>query len=132
MSARNLDSFSVPAFEKGDVDVGNFDHEAHVYVGWLYLEKWQTAEAIERFTAALKRLTVQLGVPGKYHETITWFYMLAIAERRRQGESWLQFRAANTDLLDRSDNILQRYYRPATLATERARSGFVLPDLLAA
>ena len=95
------------------------------------------AEAIERFTAALKRLTVKLGVPGKYHNTITWFFMLIIAERRNgeagtSGLEWSDFRRNNDDLFRRDENVLHRYYKAETLATDAARRTFVLPDKLVA
>ena len=115
------------------MDAEAFNHEAHVYVGWLYLEKYPLAEAIQKFTTALKRLTVKLGVPGKYHDTITWFFMLAIAERRTVCETgdWLVFCASNDDLCD-SGQLLCRYYSKTVLASDKARKSFVLPDLIAA
>lgn len=75
-------ALSIDDFEQSRVDGGSFDHEAHVYMAWLYLGQYPLTEAIDRFTSALKRLTLELGVPGKYHDTITWFFMLIIAQRR--------------------------------------------------
>ena len=40
------------------------------------------------------------------------------------------FAAANMDLLSSRPSILDRYYRAGTLASERARRSFVLPDRL--
>ena len=127
MSGNARSALTIDAFEAGSIDAGAFDHEAHVYVAWLYLDAFATAEAIDRFTAALKRLTARLGVAEKYHETITWFYMLAIAERRKPNESWTDFRRANPELFDKSDDILARYYDRETLASNRARTTFLLP-----
>ena len=73
---------SIAAMESGDIDAATFDHESHVYLGWLYVREYPLTEAIGRFTGALRRLTEKLGVPGKYHDTISWFYLLLIAERR--------------------------------------------------
>lgn len=123
---------TIENFERAAIDPEQFNHEAHIYMAWAYLDRYPVAEAIGRFTDALKRLTAELGVPGKYHETITWFYLLLIAERRGAEQSWAEFRAANPDLFDHSDNVLARYYRSATLASERARRSFVLPDTVAA
>ncbi len=125
------EQLTIESFESGDIDADAFDHEAHVYMAWLYLERFPVTSALARFTAALKSLTERLGVPGKYHDTITWFYLLLIAERRDPGADWSEFRARNDDLFDRSDDVLRRYYRVETLASERARARFVLPDLRA-
>jgi hypothetical protein len=125
---------TIDDMEASRIDGGSFDHEAHVYTAWLYLERYPVTEAIERYTSALKRLTLKLGVPGKYHETITWFFMLIIAERRKgkANHDWTAFEADNDDLLRREDNVLSRYYSKETLATDAARRSFVLPDRLVA
>lgn len=133
MNAVLMPDLSIEALEDGSVDPEAFDHEAHIYMGWLYLERFGLTEAIQRFSAALQRLTRRLGIPDKYHETITWFYLLLLAERRASAETqdWFSFRRDNDDLFGRGDrSILFRYYRRATLAGPKARRLFVLPDRL--
>ena len=134
MSVQAAPRISVAALEDGSIDAQAFDHAAHVYAAWLYLEQYAPADALAAFSAALQRLTHKLGVPGKYHETITWFYMLLIAERRAAGcgGDWAEFRHDNPDLFCRDNDIIGRYYSNDLLASERARKAFVLPDRLAA
>jgi len=134
VSAAPIPQFTVELFEAGTIDVDAFDHNAHIYLAWLYLEKHALPEAIQKFSAALKRLTTQLGIPGKYHETITWFFMFLIEERREESSTcdWYAFRRENDDLFARGeDGILNRYYKHATLGSDRARRSFLLPDRLA-
>jgi hypothetical protein len=127
-------ALSIDDLEQSRIEGASFDHEAHVYLAWLYLDRYPVTEAIERYTAALKRLTAKLGVPGKYHDTITWFFMLIIAQRRIGNVSadWQDFKEKNADLLSREANVLNRYYSKETLATDAARQSFVLPDRLVA
>ena len=134
MTDDTLKKCSIEAFERGDIDVEHFNHEAHVYMGWLYLEEFDATEAIARISAALKRITLQLGVPDKYHATITWFFMFVIAERRAfaVSQDWNSFRRDNGDLFSRDNNVLNRYYNKQTLASSAARERFVLPDRLVA
>lgn len=64
-------------------------------------------------------------------EDCTWAFLLLIRERMaRPGreQAWLQFAASNTDLLQWEDNILKKYYRDETLASNLARSTFLFPD----
>lgn len=133
MNAVAAPQFSIASFEAGTIDADEFDHEAHIYVAWLYLEQYPLLEAVGRFTDAIRRLTVRLGVPGKYHETITWFFMFLIDERRaglRAGD-WFSFHRNNVDLFARGeDNILSRYYSSDLLGSDRAKQSFVLPDRL--
>jgi hypothetical protein len=132
MNAVVAPGLDIEAFERGEIDAEAFDHEAHVFLAWRYLERLALPAALEAFDAALRRLTVKLGVPGKYHATVTWFFMLLIAERRAgdPGADWRRFRRCNADLIEDRD-LLERYYRSETLASDRARRSFVLPDRLA-
>ena len=130
MTASGMTDLSIEAIERGDIDVATFDHEAHVYAAWRFVSEMPLPEAIERFSSALKRLTRDLGVPEKYHGTVTWFYMLLIAERHRSDQSWGEFQRANGDLFER--DLLARYYTPERLGSDEARTGFLLPDRIAA
>ena len=69
-------------------------------------------------------------IAGLYHETITWAYVALIHERveRRPAAHWEEFCRLNPDLLSWRPSILDRYYRPETLASDLARRVFVLPD----
>jgi hypothetical protein len=125
---------SIETFEAGALDSAEFDHAAHIYVAWLYLQRFPAATAISRFTEGLRRLTARLGVPGKYHETISWFYMLLIAERMAGAstKNWDAFCQDNDDLFRRDDNVLGRYYSDNLLGSDLARQSFVLPDKIVA
>jgi hypothetical protein len=131
MSAPLEQELTIERFESGHVDPGRFDHEAHVYIAWLYVTTFDTAAAILRFDNALRRLTAELGVPEKYHATITWLFLLLVAEKSREDERWERFKARNEDLFGDSKTILRRYYSEGLLSSQRAKSRFLLPDRLA-
>lgn len=120
----------VRAFEAGDIDPQKFDHEAHVRVAWSYLQQHSAAIAIAKFTSALRSLTVRLGASDKYHETISWFFMILIAERSAvcRHTDWQSFKSANPDLLQESSALLKRYYSRDRLTSAVAREHFLLPD----
>ncbi len=121
----------VTAFENATIDARDFDHEAHLLVGWRFLQNQSLLDAIKRFSAALKRFTRKLEVPDKYHETITWFYLIKIAERcaGQAATDWPVFKDANPDLIARNPSLIRQYYSKSLLASEDARRAFVLPDL---
>ncbi len=123
---------TIAAFEGLQVDPSQFDHKAHVYVAWSYLQEHDLLASIERYRATLKRLTRKLGVPGKYHETITWFFMVIVAERivKAPTGDWEAFVRQNPDLFARAPGILERFYSRDRLASAAARRQFLLPDLL--
>ena len=118
----------IEAFEACEVPNTEFHHADHIRLAWLYLRAHPLLAAIERFTTSLKRFAAHNGVPGLYHETITWAYLLLIHERMNDEESFEEFRAANPELFQWKPSVLDRYYQAETLATERARNVFVMPD----
>jgi hypothetical protein len=121
---------SLADFEAGNFDPAAFDHRAHVYVGWCFLEQLSLAEAIQRFTRALRRFTESIGQHGKYHETISWFFLIQIANRR-QGTAatcWQSFCNENSDLLNCGGALLRQYYSESLLESPRAKDHFLLPD----
>ena len=122
---------TIERFESADIDPVRFDHEAHVYVGWMYVREYELTEAIAKFDSGLKRLVRKLGAEGKYHATLTWFFLLLIADRAEDGEPWPVFRHRNADIVTDSKETLSRYYSDGYLFSNRARERFVLPDKLA-
>ncbi len=122
------------AFVTGRMTSDLFDHKMHIHVGWLHVIRLPLNEALAEFSQKLKALTVLFGVADKYHETITWFYILLINERQTlcQAKSFEEFIRKNIDLLDRNPSILRSYYSPERLSSELARNHCLMPDRLIA
>lgn len=118
----------VDAFEACTLPPEQFPHRAHVRLAWLYLREVPLLDALPRFVDGLKRYAGSLGASGKYHETVTWAYLFLIHERmtRAPVDTFDEFADANPDLFH---GLLDRYYRPETLASELARRTFLMPDL---
>ena len=49
------------------------------------LTRFPAAEALARFSKVLRRYAASLGKADRYHETITWAYLLLLNERIRRG-----------------------------------------------
>ena len=122
-------------FEAGEVPPEGFHHRDHVRVGWWYLQRHSLPEALVRFSEALRRFALAQGKPDLFHETITTAFMLIINERLDSPGrelTWEDFAARNPDLLTWRPSVLDRYYREATLKSDRAKRMFVMPDRLEA
>src|SRR4029079_8580045 len=121
----------VAHFEAAEVPPDGFHHAEHVRVAWWYARQDPWHAALDRLRVALRLLAEARGKPQLYHETITTAFLVLVAERLQNGgrdQTWEAFAASNADLLAWNPSILDRYYRPATLASELARRTFVLPD----
>jgi hypothetical protein len=117
-------------FVDTSLPANEFHHEQHVQVAWLFIRVHGMPAALGEFTAAIKRFADAKGATGLYHETITWAFLLIIAERqaRTAAQSWEEFAAANPDLLVWKPSILERYYSNALLKSDLARRVFLFPD----
>ena len=109
-----------------------FHHQQHVEVAWMFVRAHGMPAALSEFTSAIKRFADAKGATGLYHETITWAFLLLIADRqaRRPAATWQEFEAANADLLVWKPSILNRYYSKELLSSDLARRTFLMPDLL--
>jgi hypothetical protein len=119
-------------FEDGTLPNESFHHREHVRAAFLYLTKYPVLEALQIFSATLRRFAEARGRPQLYHQTITWAYIFLIQERMARtgsNQSWEEFARDNPDLLVWKDGILTRFYRCETLTSELARTIFLLPDL---
>ncbi len=128
------DATLVETFEACTLAPEDLDHRNHVRLAWLYLHRYPAPEVLVRLTRGLKAYTRVFGAEDKYHETVTWAWVLLIHERMRrldQDAGWEEFARANPDLFARP-SILKAYYREETLGSPLARQVFVLPDRLGA
>jgi hypothetical protein len=118
-------------FEAGLLSEDRFHHADHVRLAWLYVSRYPLLEALARFSQGLQDFARRHGKLSRYHETITWAYVLLINERRQRcgtGQGWSDFCVANADLLDWRESILRSYYRSETLGSSLARRVFLFPD----
>ena len=121
----------IEGFEACTLAENAFHHRDHIRLAYLYLRDLSPLDALTRFTAGLKRFAASLGKPDRYHETITWAYLLLIHERlqREPTNDFESFARANPDLLVWHPSVLDAYYRPETLKSDLARRAFVMPDV---
>jgi hypothetical protein len=90
---------------------------------------------MRRFSEALRNFAAHNGKPERYHETVTWAFLFLIREQMTRARlqnghdpTWDDFAATNPDLLNWENNILKKYYSEEILASELARTTFLLPD----
>jgi hypothetical protein len=118
------------ALEKGEIDNADFKHMHHLQVAWAYLSEADSVEdSVALMRTTLRKFAAAAGVPEKYHETITAFWMrilsvLRDADGERSLDDWVR---ANPSLLEKQFPLT--YYTPKRLFSERARRLWLEPDL---
>lgn len=118
-------------FEACRVAAEDFDHAAHVRLAYIYLCEHSVDSATERMKQSLLAFLGHLGVgPGKYHETITRAWVMAVAHFMRRSEPCASadaFMAGSPQLLD--SKIMLTHYSAEVLFSPAARESFVAPDI---
>jgi hypothetical protein len=115
------------ALETGALDPTRFPHPEHVRLAYEMLGRHPFGEAVARFSRGLRLVAAKAGRPEVYHETITVAFLAVIGERRARAQDagWNEFKANNSDLLDK--RCLDRWYDADYLRSDLARKTFCLP-----
>jgi hypothetical protein len=119
---------------------GRHDHEhaaatrprsCHLSLAWAYLQRDGFPEGALNFRRHLKTYVANVGAEGKYHETLTWAYLVLLNEelslRSPPGESFDALIQRRPDLLDHRNGAIARRYSKAQLDSPDARRVFILP-----
>jgi len=123
------DAELLAGFEDGTLPA--FPHREHVRVAWLFVRRDGLPGALTTFPDRLRAFALAKGSPNLYHATITWAFLLLVGERLGDArETFDAFASRNPDLLAWNPSVLDRYYKNETLASDRARALFLLPDRL--
>src|SRR2546428_7199853 len=71
----------VRGFESCSTGKSEFTHLSHLAVTVWYLRRWSLEQATEQMRASLFRFIDHYGLEGKYHETLTVFWMKVVRRR---------------------------------------------------
>src|SRR6202162_6263959 len=88
-------------FEGDLIPEDSFHHADHVRLAFAYLSQYPALQALDKFSAALKRFATARGKSQLYHETITHAYFFLIRERMARSSiaNWGEFPAQTPALL---------------------------------
>lgn len=124
----------VEAFEAATISREAWKHAEHLTVALVYADRHDLETATERMRSGIFKLLAAFGVDltkeMPYHETLTVFWMLAVA-------AFNSSRAGST-LLDRANELAASYdkdhplkfYSRERLFSDEARAAFVEPDII--
>jgi hypothetical protein len=109
----------------------HFGHRQHIHLTWLAVRRYGTAAAVELVSDGIQTTARYAGVPQKYNATVSraWVELVGYHAAEQARDDFAAFAEHHTALLDK--RLLTRFYRPMTLASTRARTGWVEPDLAA-
>ncbi len=106
-----------------------FGHREHVHLTWLAVRRFGMPAAIGLVCEGIQRTARYAGAPQKYHATVSraWVELVSYHVAGDRDNDFAAFASRYPALLGK--RVLTRHYRPATLASQQAKVGWVEPDL---
>lgn len=107
-----------------------FNHIGHLRLAYLYLDKWDLPQAIDKTSDGIKAYAESLGVVDKFNTSITYAIVSVIHVRKQLACStnWRNFVENNDDLARECLKVLGAYYSDGLLMTEEAKRHRIEPD----
>lgn len=119
-------------FENATMDPNMFDHEAHLRLAWLHLDRFSIDIAIKNIAFQLRNYTRKLGAEDKYNETVTVAAVKAVYhfKLKSNSEEFQEFIMEFPRLKTNFKDLLAQHYGFDLFTNEEAKSSFIAPDLL--
>ena len=107
---------------------GRFGHRQHVHLTWLAVRCYGTDAAVGVVSEGIRQTARYAGAPQKYNATVSRAWVELVGHHAGQTDTadFDCFADQHPALLDK--RLLTRFYQPATLASDPARTGWVPPD----
>lgn len=95
------DDAFVTAIESCTLPEREFTHRNHVRLAWLYLQRYEAAEADRRIITTIRTYATSVGAAKKFSEplTLTWMRRVEAAMAQTPAADFDAFLAAQPDLL---------------------------------
>ncbi len=126
------DSEFIKAFESGTLNPQLFDHEAHIKLAWVYLNRYGEKEAIAKTCEGIRNFDRLHGDGTKYHATLTIAAVKAVHhfKRKSKATTFEGFIKEFPRLKTSFKSLLGQHYGIDIISDKKAKTEFVEPDLL--
>jgi len=121
----------VQGFESCGTAPEEFNHRSHLTVAVWYLKRSTPDEAVQKMRGGLFRFLDHHGVGrGKYHETLTIFWIKLVWSAMDEMENATSMVQATNSVIERLSDprVISEYYSADCLKSEAAKNGWVEPD----
>lgn len=110
-----------------------FNHEAHIRLAWIHINKYGVEKAIIHVCSQLLTFVSQLGARDKYNKTLTVAATKAVYHfmLKSKSDDFISFITEFPQLKTHFKALLDRHYSNNIYFSEKAKKSFVEPDILA-
>jgi len=119
-------------FENCELIPAMFSHEAHLRIAWIYINKYGVEKAVIKLCSQLRNYVNHVGAISKYNETLTIAAVRAVYHFmiKSKSRNFQNFITENLRLKHNFKELLLQHYRIDIFTSEKAKTEYLLPDLL--
>lgn len=129
--AKLPDAEFIQQFRDCNIDPAAFNHEAHLRLAWVHIQKNGLEKAKKNIQEQLQKFVDFAGARDKYHTTITVAAIEAVNHfmEKSSAQNFEEFILENPRLKDDFKTLISSHYSFDIFSSEDARKGYVAPDV---
>ncbi|TMU55338.1 hypothetical protein [Flagellimonas algicola] len=120
------------AFENCKVPPSQFNHEAHLRLAWIHIQKYALETAIGNVCTQLRTYVEHLGATDKYNTTLTVASIKMVNHfmGKSNSNNFPDFMIEFPQLKTRFKELIGAHYAVDIFNSEQAKKKYMEPDLL--
>ena len=126
------DSSFIEQFASGTLNPEIFNHEAHLRLAWLYINKLGLKQAEQDVQSQLQNFVEIVGAKDKYHKTLTIVAIRIVNHfmQKSKSNNFVEFINEFPQLKSEFKVLVSTHYSFNIFTSEKARIEYLKPDLL--
>src|SRR5579864_465766 len=123
------DDAFVARFHRDEIANDGFHHRDHLRLAWVAVQRMGLDRSVDAITQAIRHFAAAHGSEGKYHETMTrfWIRVINLGVRRHPQLRFESLLEAEPHLLDKA--LPFRHWSRELISSPAARTSWIDPDL---
>lgn len=120
------------SFTDYSLDPELFNHEAHLRLAWIHVNKYGEAKAIQNITTQLQKFVAFVGAKDKYNHTLTVAAIKAVSHfiKKASADNFKDFIVEFPRLKNNFKDLMGSHYALDIFTSAKARKEYIEPDLL--
>lgn len=119
-------------FQNCSLDPSNFDHEAHLRLVWIQIEKHGFQQALINIQHQIQKFVKHVGAEEKYHKTltITAIEIVNHFKKKQTSNSFKEFILEFPDLKNNFKGLIEHHYSYDIFKSVKAKKEYLEPDIM--
>ena len=118
-------------FKNASIDRDLFNHEAHLRLAWIYIQRYGIDTAISNMCVQTRNFARTAGAPDKFNMTVTVAAVKAVYHfiQRSQTKDFREFIETFPRLNNNFKDLLKCHYSIDIFNSQQAKKQYIPPDI---